>query len=131
MSHSGEKFGPALAAANQVAGGVRGVADTEDVRAQRATGRFFEAVADRLESAPRSLGLAAVRGKTNARVEGREDGRAVLAHPAVRRRCGAATEVQHRPWPWKRDAFRLCGAEEEGRRRRPWAFGRIHETRLS
>src|SRR4029453_17983602 len=58
----GEEFGPMLAAANQVAGILRGTAGAEDVRVEQAAGLpFLEITVDKAEIARRGLNLAVVQ----------------------------------------------------------------------
>jgi len=71
----GEEFGPMLAAANQVAGVLRGVPGAEDVRVEQATGLpFLEIAVDKAEIARRGLSLAAVQEVIGTAIGGREAG---------------------------------------------------------
>ncbi|WP_431269263.1 efflux RND transporter permease subunit [Dankookia sp. P2] len=71
----GEEFGPMLAAANQVAGILRGVAGAEDVRVEQATGLpFLEITVDKAEIARRGLSLNAVQEVIGTAIGGREAG---------------------------------------------------------
>ena len=71
----GEEFGPMLAAANQVAGILRGVAGAEDVRVEQATGLpFLEITVDKAEIARRGLSLSAVQEVIGTAIGGREAG---------------------------------------------------------
>ncbi|GAA0593226.1 CusA/CzcA family heavy metal efflux RND transporter [Craurococcus roseus] len=71
----GEEFGPMLAAANQVAGALRGVPGAEDVRVEQATGLpFLEIAVDKAEIARRGLSLAAVQEVVGTAIGGREAG---------------------------------------------------------
>ncbi|WP_149536659.1 efflux RND transporter permease subunit [Siccirubricoccus phaeus] len=71
----GEEFGPMLAAANQVAGVLRGVAGAEDVRVEQATGLpFLEITVDKAEIARRGLSLSAVQEVIGTAIGGREAG---------------------------------------------------------
>ena len=71
----GEEFGPMLAAANQVAGVLRGIAGAEDVRVEQATGLpFLEITVDKGEIARRGLSLDAVQEVIGTAIGGREAG---------------------------------------------------------
>ena len=71
----GEEFGPMLAAANRVAGVLRGVEGAEDVRVEQATGLpFLEITVDKAEIARRGLSLSAVQEVIGTAIGGREAG---------------------------------------------------------
>ena len=71
----GEEFGPMLAAANQVAAVLRGIAGAEDVRVEQATGLpFLEITVDKAEIARRGLNLATVQEVIGTAIGGREAG---------------------------------------------------------
>jgi cobalt-zinc-cadmium resistance protein CzcA len=71
----GEEFGPMLAAANQVAGVLRGVEGAEDVLVEQAAGLpFLEIAVDKAEIARRGLSLRAVQEVIGTAIGGREAG---------------------------------------------------------
>ena len=71
----GEEFGPMLAAANQVAGVLRGTAGAEDVRVEQAAGLpFLEITVDKAEIARRGLSLAEVQEVIGTAIGGRPAG---------------------------------------------------------
>lgn len=71
----GDEFGPMLAAANQVAGVLRGIAGAEDVRVEQATGLpFLEITVDKGEIARRGLSLHTVQEMIGTAIGGREAG---------------------------------------------------------
>ncbi|WP_043337519.1 efflux RND transporter permease subunit [Belnapia moabensis] len=71
----GEEAPPMLAAAERVAGILRGVAGAEDVRVEQATGLpFLEITVDKAEIARRGLGLDAVQEVIGTAIGGREAG---------------------------------------------------------
>ena len=71
----GDEFGPMLAAANQVAGILRGVEGAEDVLVEQAAGLpFLEIAVDKAEIGRRGLSLSAVQEVIGTAIGGREAG---------------------------------------------------------
>ncbi|RAI58001.1 efflux RND transporter permease subunit [Roseicella frigidaeris] len=71
----GEEFAPMLAAANRVAGILRGIAGAEDVRVEQATGLpVLEITVDKAEIARRGLSLDAVQEVIGTAIGGRQAG---------------------------------------------------------
>ncbi|MBD0271187.1 MAG: CusA/CzcA family heavy metal efflux RND transporter [Acetobacteraceae bacterium] len=71
----GDEFGPMLAAANQVAGVLRGVEGAEDVLVEQAAGLpFLEIAVDKAEIGRRGLSLSAVQEVIGTAIGGREAG---------------------------------------------------------
>ncbi len=71
----GEEFGPMLAAANRIAGVLRGIRGAEDVRVEQVAGLpFLDITIDKAEIARRGLSLSAVQDVIGTAIGGREAG---------------------------------------------------------